>query len=78
MLVSEKTDGDDDSRRKPTAMVELRYGSYRGLQLSAAEVRRIKAEECRALLARRKLSLVLDLDHTLLNYNPTTQACYNW
>ena len=52
---------------KPAQMVELRYGSYQGLQLSAAEVRRIKAEECRALLARKKLSLVLDLDHTLLN-----------
>ena len=48
-------------------LVQLRYGSYRGLQLSAAEVRRIKAEECRALLAKKKLSLVLDLDHTLLN-----------
>jgi hypothetical protein len=51
----------------PAKMVELRYGSYQGLQLSKAEVRKIKAEECRELLARRKLSLVLDLDHTLLN-----------
>ena len=48
-------------------LVELRYGSYQGVQLSVAEVRRIKAEECRELLGRRKLSLVLDLDHTLLN-----------
>ena len=27
----------------------------------------MKAEECEAMLARRKLCLVLDLDHTLLN-----------
>ena len=58
----------DEERKRPQGkLVELRYGSYAGLQLGAAEVRRIKAEECRALLARRKLSLVLDLDHTLLN-----------
>jgi hypothetical protein len=47
---------DAAERKRPLGkMVELRYGSYQGLQLSAAEVRRIKAEECRALLARRKL-----------------------
>ena len=56
-----------DAAPAPAKLVQLRYGSYQGLQLSAAEVRRIKAEECRALLAKKKLSLVLDLDHTLLN-----------
>ena len=66
-------DADTSERKRPRGkMVELRYGSYQGMQLSVAEVRRIKAEECRALLARRKLSLVLDLDHTLLN-----SAMYN-
>ena len=43
-------------RKRPRGkLVELRYGSYQGMQLSVGEVRRIKAEECRALLARRKL-----------------------
>ena len=60
-------DGEEPALEAKPRMVELRYGSYQGLQLSAAEVRRIKAEECKELLARRKLSLVLDLDHTLLN-----------
>lgn len=46
---------------------QLRYGSYQGLQLGASEVRRIKAEECEAMLRRKRLGLVLDLDHTLLN-----------
>ena len=46
---------DDDSERKKQKMVVLRYGSYAGMQLSVAEVRRIKAEECHTLLARRKL-----------------------
>ena len=60
-------DGEEPALEAKPRMVELRYGSYQGLQLSTAEVRRIKAEECKELLARRKLSLVLDLDHTLLN-----------
>ena len=51
----------------PNAMVQLRYGSYGGLQLSSGAVRRIKIEERRATLAAKKLVLVLDLDHTLLN-----------
>ena len=53
--------------RDPNAMVQLRYGSYGGLQLSGGAVRRIKIEERRATLAAKKLVLVLDLDHTLLN-----------
>ena len=44
-----------ESKRPHGKLVQLRYGSYQGMELSAAEVRRIKAEECRALLARRKL-----------------------
>ena len=50
--------------------VQLRYGSYQGVQLSGAEMRRVKAEECAAMLRARKLVLVLDLDHTLLNSAP--------
>ena len=47
---------DPTERKRPRSkLVQLRYGSYQGMQLSVAEVRRIKAEECRALLARRKL-----------------------
>ena len=54
--VSAAADDDASERKRPRGkMVELRYGSYQGMQLSVAEVRRIKAEECRALLARRKL-----------------------
>ena len=41
--------------QKEKPLVELRYGTYQGLQLSAAEVRRIKAEEGEAMLTRRKL-----------------------
>ena len=43
------------------------HGTYGGLELGRSEVRRIKAEEKGKLLAARKLVLVLDLDHTLLN-----------
>ena len=39
----------------PNAMVQLRYGSYGGLQLSSGAVRRIKIEERRATLAAKKL-----------------------
>ena len=46
----------------PNAMVQLRYGSYGGLQLSSGAVRRIKIEERRATLAAKKLVRVLDLD----------------
>ena len=60
----------DDASTKTTSkkpMVQLRYGTYGGLELGRSEVRRIKAEEKGKLLAARKLVLVLDLDHTLLN-----------
>ena len=42
-------DGEEPALEAKPRMVELRYGSYQGLQLSAAEVRRIKAEECKEL-----------------------------
>ena len=48
-------------------LVQLRYGSYQGVQLSMSEIRRIKAEESQTMLTRKRLCLVLDLDHTLLN-----------
>ena len=46
---------------------KLAYGSYQGLELSKDEINRIKGEERAAMLSARKLVLVLDLDHTLLN-----------
>ena len=46
----------------PNAMVQLRYGSYGGLQLSSGAVRRIKIEERRATLAAKKLVRVFDLE----------------
>ncbi|KAL3916945.1 MAG: hypothetical protein SGPRY_006608 [Prymnesium sp.] len=48
-------------------LVQLSYGSYQGVQLSASELRKIKAQECAQILREKKLVLVLDLDHTLLN-----------
>jgi len=53
--------------RKERGLVQFSYGTYEGVQLSVAEVRKLKAEERASLLASRKLVLVLDLDHTLLN-----------
>ena len=44
-----------------------RVRSYQGLELSKDEINRIKGEERAAMLSARKLVLVLDLDHTLLN-----------
>jgi RNA polymerase II C-terminal domain phosphatase-like 3/4 len=38
-----------------------------GLEVSAAEALRLRADEQRRVLSARKLFLVLDLDHTLLN-----------
>lgn len=38
-----------------------------GLELSAAEAARLRGEEALRRLSARKLLLVLDLDHTLLN-----------
>jgi len=71
---------EDSSRAKPRheetsaaaaperkTLVQLSYGSYRGVQLSSSELRRIKAQECAQMLRQKKLVLVLDLDHTLLN-----------
>ena len=50
-----ETDGAGEPSKRSQALVQLRYGTYQGLELSANEVRRIKAEECRAMLSRRKL-----------------------
>lgn len=58
--------GDDDEKRKE-GLVQFSYGTYEGVQLSHSEVAKLKAEERASLIASRKLVLVLDLDHTLLN-----------
>jgi hypothetical protein len=48
-------DLDGGRRAKARQMVQLSYGNYQGLQLGRSELRRIKAEECEAMLSRRKL-----------------------
>eukprot|EP00962_Isochrysis_galbana_P011022 scaffold3088_cov107-Isochrysis_galbana.AAC.1 len=57
----------DAEARRRRGLVQFSYGTYEGVELSASEVRKLKAEERASLLASRKLVLVLDLDHTLLN-----------
>lgn len=49
------------------ALVRFTHGSYQGVELSENELRRMKAEERANLVFSRRLALVLDLDHTLLN-----------
>lgn len=46
--------------------VALRY-IHAGLEVSSREAERIKSTELQKILLKRKLYLVLDLDHTLLN-----------
>jgi len=50
-----------EERRRRGSLVQFSYGTYDGVQLSAVEVRRLKDEERAALLASRKLVLVLEL-----------------
>ncbi|MCO5604205.1 hypothetical protein L7F22_058367 [Adiantum nelumboides] len=46
--------------------VALRY-IHAGLEISSQEAERIRSNELEKILSRKKLYLVLDLDHTLLN-----------
>ena len=46
---------EDGASRPSQELVQLNYGTYQGLQLGHAEVRRIKAEECESMLRNRKL-----------------------
>jgi RNA polymerase II C-terminal domain phosphatase-like 3/4 len=61
------SEASDAEARRRRGLVQFTYGTYEGVELSASEVRKLKAEERASLLASRKLVLVLDLDHTLLN-----------
>ncbi|KAL0027020.1 hypothetical protein WJX79_009746 [Trebouxia sp. C0005] len=46
--------------------IPLKY-LHMGLQISAQEAERIRTQHLKVLLSKKKLLLVLDLDHTLLN-----------
>ena len=51
---------------EPLSRTARRYISE-GLELREEELSRLRADEQRRVLASRKLFLILDLDHTLLN-----------
>jgi hypothetical protein len=53
-------------RCHPRPPARFRYISE-GLELRESEVTRLRADEQRRVLGSRKLFLILDLDHTLLN-----------
>ena len=57
---------DDQPQQQPKDQVALRY-IHAGLRVSAAEAARLREASDAASRAARRLHLVLDLDHTLLN-----------
>ncbi|GAB4818767.1 hypothetical protein N2152v2_005813 [Parachlorella kessleri] len=57
---------DDAAAGAPDTNVALKY-IHRGLEISASEAERMRQGTASRVLAGRKLLLMLDLDHTLLN-----------
>ena len=54
-------------RPPPASLVPCASYISRGLEVSGEEAARLRGDETRRTRAGRKLLLVLDLDHTLLN-----------